>query len=161
MLQYTLRLEAKRHIVPDVSPRKQSRVLKHDHAGWMRVANESAVFAQRPRARRFKTRNQPQQGRFPASGRAKQRDEFPRLYPKTDVLEHGQERVFDIESMADIFDVDRRSDGGIRNGLCDGVRYHLTTPFCQTSRWSRTRKSSVIAPEHNNDITISAAYILA
>ena len=43
----------------------------------------------------------------------------------------------------------------------DRERYHLTTPFCQTSKRSRVLNNSVIAPEHNSDITISAAYMLA
>ena len=53
------------------------------------------------------------------------------------------------------------SDSRISDRFSKGMRYHLTTPFCQISRRSRVRNSSVIAPEHSSDITISAAYMLA
>jgi len=59
--------------------------------------------------------------------------------------------------MTDVIDVER----GTGRLLLGRKRYHFTTPFCQTSARSRTLNSSVIAPEHNSDITISAAYMLA
>ena len=67
--------------------------------------------------------------------------------------------ALDIERVSHSFDIERGADGGVRNRFGKCMRYHLTTPFCQTSRRSRVRNNSVIAPEHNSDITISAAYI--
>ena len=60
-----------------------------------------------------------------------------------------------------MFDIERGAGRGLSDRFGNGMRYHLTTPFCQTSKRSRVRNSSVIAPEHNSDITISAAYMLA
>ena len=62
---------------------------------------------------------------------------------------------------ADRLMFERGTDGPIGDQFDNSLHYHLTTPFCQTSRRSRTLNSSVMAPEHNSDITMSAAYMLA
>ena len=80
---------------------------------------------------------------------------------QADVFEHRKHGAVDIEGMADMLDIERGAGRGISDRLGDSLRYHLTTPFCQTSKRSRVRNSSVMAPEHNSDITISAAYMLA
>jgi hypothetical protein len=63
--------------------------------------------------------------------------------------------------MTDALDIERSASRGRRNTLRRRQRYHLTTPFCQTSSRSRVQNSKVIAPEHSRDITISAAYMFA
>ena len=85
----------------------------------------------------------------------------PGSIDQTDVFEHRKRGAVDIEGMADMLDIERGAGRRIGDGLCRSLRYHLTTPFCQTSKRSRVRNSSVMAPEHNSDITISAAYMLA
>ena len=114
-----------------------------------------------PRSRRLQPRDQPQQGRLAAAGRTEQRDELAGLDAEIDVVEHRQHAAVDVEGVADALDVERGADGRIRDRFGKGMRYHLTTPFCQTSSRSRVRNSSVIAPEHSSDITINAAYMLA
>ena len=161
-LQDALRLQPERDIVPDRSPWKQRRVLKHhdarrDAVPLMRIA----VLAQRAGARRLQPRDQPQQGRLAAAGWAEQRDELAGLDAEADIVQHRQHGAVDVEGMADALDVERSA--GSRSVIAFGKRerYHFTTPFCQTSNRSRVRNSSVIAPEHSSDITISAAYMLA
>ena len=83
----------------------------------------------------------------------------PGLTLKADVVEHRQHGAIDIEGMTDALDIERSAGRGRCNALGDRQRYHLTTPFCQTSSRSRVQNSSVIAPEHSSDITISAAYM--
>ena len=77
------------------------------------------------------------------------------------VIEDRQDVAVDVEGVADAFDIECGPDSGISDRFGKGMRYHLTTPFCQISRRSRVRNSSVIAPEQSSDITISAAYMLA
>ena len=85
------------------------------------------------------------------------------VIPTEDEIEirDGQRRTVDIEFMADMLDIEFGTGARICDHLRGGMRYHLTTPFCQTSKRSRVRNKSVMAPEHSNDITISAAYMLA
>ena len=111
--------------------------------------------------RRFQARDQPQQGRLAAAGRPEQRDELARLDGEADVVEHRQRGAVEVEGVADMLDIERGAGGGSCDRLGGGMRYHFTTPFCQASRRSRTRNSSVMAPEHISAITISAAYMLA
>ena len=160
-LQDALGFEAERDIVPDGSPRKQGRILEHHHTRRKRPRDQIAVFAQRARPRRLQSCDQPQQGRFPATGRTEQSDEFAGLNVEADIVQHRQHGAIDVEAMADVLDIQRSAGCGRCNALSNRQRYHLTTPFCQTSSRSRVRNSNVIAPEHNSDITISAAYIFA
>ncbi len=55
-------------------------------------------------------------------------------------LEHRELSAVDVEGVADMLDVERRTGGVMRDRLCESCFYHLTTPFCQTSRRSRIRK---------------------
>ena len=127
----------------------------------MRSRDADVVFAQHAGARRLESRDQPQQGRLAAAGGTEQRDELAGLDREADVVEHRQHGAIDVEGMADVLDIERGA-GRQGNAIASAaMRYHLTTPFCQTSNRSRVRNSSVIAPEHNSDITISAAYMLA
>jgi hypothetical protein len=159
-LQNALGFEAERHIVRDVPPRKQRRVLEHHDAGGKRPCDRLAVFAQRAGSGRIKSRDQPQQSRFAASGGTQQGNEFARLEAEAYVFQHGENRAVDVEGMAHAFDIQRGADHSRRRRFGPRERYHLTTPFCQTSSRSRIRNNRVIAPEHNSDITISAAYML-
>ena len=127
----------------------------------MRPLDADIVFPQHPATRRFQSGNQPQQGRLAAAGGTEQSDEFARLDRETDVFQNRQRGTVDIEFMADMLDIKFGTGGRVCDHLGGGMRYHLTTPFCQTSKRSRVRNSSVMAPEHNSDITISAAYMLA
>ena len=78
------------------------------------------------------------------------------------ILQKDRQRdAFDIKFMADVFDIEFGTGCRIWDHPGGRMRYHLTTPFCQTSKRSRVRNRSVMAPEHNSDITMSAAYILA
>ncbi len=159
-LQDALRLQPERDIVPDRAPGKQRRILEHDDARRMRTGDAGIVFPQRPGARLLQPRDQPQQGRLAAAGRTEQRDELAGRDREADIVEHRQGRTVDIEGVANALDIEFGPDGGIGDRLGCGLHYHLTTPFCQTSRRSRVRNSSVIAPEQSSDITISAAYML-
>src|ERR1700749_351276 len=160
-LQNTLRLEPQRDVVPHGSPRKQRGVLKYHDARRKRAHDRFAVLAKHTRARQFKSGDQPEQGRFSTSGRSQQCDEFARRYPEADVIQHLKHLAIDVEGVANAFDIERGPDSRRRWLFPDRERYHFTTPFCQTSSRSRVLKRSVIAPEHSNDITISAAYMLA
>ena len=127
----------------------------------MRSSDADIVFAQRPRARRLQSRNETQERGFAAAGRPEQRDKLARLYAEIDVLQHRQSDAVDIKGVVDILDVEPGADGRIGNRLSRCMRYHLTAPFCQTSKRSRVQNNSVTAPEHSSDITINAAYMLA
>ena len=159
-LQDALCLEPQRDVVPYGSPRKQRWILKHDDPGWERSRDRIAVLAQHAGSRRLKSRDQTQQGRLAATGRPQQRDELAGLDAEIHIVEHRKHAAVDVEGVADVFDLERGADGGVGNRFDIGMRYHLTTPFCQISNRSRVRNNSVIAPEHNSDITISAAYML-
>src|ERR1700758_1680917 len=120
----------------------------------MRSSDADIVFAQRPRARRLQSRNETQERGFAAARGPEQRDELARLYAEIDVLQHRQSDAVDIEGVVDILDVEPGADGRIGNRLSRCMRYHLTAPFCQTSKRSRVQNNSVTAPEHSSDITI-------
>ena len=159
--QDTLRLQAERDIVPDRAPGKQRGILKHDDPRRVRPLDADIVLAQHPATRRFQSGDEPQQCRLAAAGGTEQSDEFARRDRETDVFQDWQRGTVDIEFMADMLDIEFGTGGRICDHLRGGMRYHLTTPFCQTSKRSRVRNKSVMAPEHSNDITISAAYMLA
>ena len=78
---------------------------------------------------------------------------------EADIIQHRKHGAIDVEAMTDALDIQRSAGCGWRNALSNSQRYHFTTPFCQTSSRSRVQNSNVMAPEHNRDITISAAYI--
>src|SRR3979411_2937332 len=137
--------EAEGDSVPDVSPWKQRRILKHHDPRRKRSGDRMAVFAQTARSRRLKSGNQAQQCGFPAAGRTEQGDELAGLYAEADVVQNREDRTTDVEGMAYAVDIKRSSERGRRMGLGNSERYHLTTPFCQTSSRSRVRNSSVIA----------------
>ena len=81
---------------------------------------------------------------------------------KADIVQHRQLSAVDVERMADIANIHCRTDRRIAcDGFCNGLRYHLTTPFCHDKQTVTDLNRSVIAPEHSNDITMSAAYMLA
>ena len=86
-------------------------------------------------------------------------DELAGLYAEADVIQYRQYGAIDIERMAYGFDIKGRSRSDWRCTFSDCERYHFTTPFCHISRRSRVRNSNLIAPEHNSDMTISAAYM--
>ena len=159
--QDALRLQAQRNIVPDRPPWKQRGILEHDDPRRVRPLDADIVLAQHPATRRFQSRDQPQQCRLAAAGGTEQSNEFARLDRETDVFQDRQRDAIDIEFMADMLDIEFGTGGRICDHLGGRMRYHLTTPLCQTSKRSRVRNRSVMAPEHSSDITMSAAYILA
>ena len=69
----------------------------------------------------------------------------------------------ELEAMRDVADRRARASRGASAARPRRRRsgYHLTSPFCQDSSRSRTRKSRVIRPEHISAMTSSAAYMLA
>src|SRR5712671_5111967 len=119
------------------------------------------VFSQRARTRPVEPRDQAQQRGLAAAGGPQQRNELAGFDAETDVVQNRQFGAVDVKRMAHALDVERGTDGPIGDQFDNSLHYHLTTPFCQTSRRSRTLNSSVMAPEHNSDITMSAAYMLA
>ena len=127
----------------------------------MRPLDPNLVLAERAQPWTVEAGDQPQECRLAAARWPEQRDELSRLDLQADIIQHRQIEAIDIEGMADTLDVERRADGRIGVWFGDGMRYHLTTPFCQTSNRSRARNSRVMAPEQSSDITISAAYMLA
>ena len=109
--------------------------------------------------RKIEARDEAQQCGLAAAGGPEQGDEFAGLDLEVHILQHRQRGAVDIEGVADMGDVERSAGARVLFG--NSERYHLTTPFCQTSRRSRARNNSVIAPEQSSDITMSAAYMLA
>jgi hypothetical protein len=81
----------------------------------------------------FKSCDQTQQGGFSASGRTEQRDEFAGTDLEADVVQHRQNTAVDVKGVTDAFNLKGRTDRR-GNGFGKRMRYHLTTPFCQTSR---------------------------
>src|SRR5512140_3152479 len=112
----------------------------------MRTLDAELVFAQHTRFRVLEPGHQPKQGRLAAAGRS---DELAGLDGEADIFQHGEIRAVDVEGVADVLDIERGAKSGFGDGLCNGARYHFTTPFCQTNRRSRVLNSRVMAPEHS------------
>src|SRR3954447_10662591 len=177
-LQDALRLQPERDVVPDCAPGKQGRILEHDNARRVRSRDARLVLAQRSGPGLVEACDEAQQRGLAAAGGTEQRNELARLDGDADVAEHRQLGAGDVEGVADLsgartappaggagrgpLDVERGARGRVSVDFSQcSCGYHFTVPFCQTSRRSRIANSSVIAPEQSNDITISAAYILA
>jgi len=133
-LQDALGFQTERDIVPDRTPWKQGRVLKHDHPRWMGAGDAVVVFTQNAGSRPFQSRDQPQQRGLAAAGGTQQRDEFAGFNNEAYIFQDREHGTVNVECMADVLDVERGTGGWISNGLGDDVGYHLTTPFCQTSK---------------------------
>src|SRR4051812_35984125 len=99
----------------------------------MRLRDRRAVLAKPAGARRLEAGDQPEQGGFAAAGWAEEGDEFAGRDAEADVVEHRKNAAVDVEGVADAANVQHRSsDGGRLFESSEG--YHLTVPFCQTSR---------------------------
>ena len=113
-LQDALRLQPERDIVPDRTPGKQGRVLKHDHARGMRSPDAVVVFPQDAGSGFLQPRHQPQQGGLAAAGWSQKCYEFAGLDDQIHVFEHRERGAIDIEGMADMFDIERSAGSGNR-----------------------------------------------
>ena len=150
-------------LLPHGAPGIERRVLEHHDArrvgpGDLRAVDQQAVPAvggSRPATSRSSVDLPQPLGPSRATN-------SPGSTSKVDVVEHRQRLAVELEGVADAArrrgDAGRLGRGGV--GLA-GSGYHCTSPFCQASRRSRSRNSSVIRPEHISAITSSAAYMLA
>src|SRR6266481_1073214 len=100
----------------------------------MRSLDADIVLSQDSRPRPLEPGDEPQQRGLAAAGGSQQRDELAGFNAETDVIEHGKLGPVDIERVADALDVERGADHAIGTRHGNGLHYHLTTPFCQTSR---------------------------
>src|SRR5690349_7142801 len=156
----SLRFGAKADVVAHGAPREQRRVLKHHDARRVRPGNRLAVRMQGAVSRRIEPRDEAQQGGLAATARPEQRDEFAGLDREADVVEHRERFAAQRKAMTDVAHVDARALPRIRMRVRRlSSRYHLSNPFCQANRRSRTLNSSVIRPEHISAITSRAAYM--
>src|SRR6516165_9502724 len=125
-LQYVLRFEAERDIVPDLAPGKQGRVLKHHDAGGVRARNWLARRLDPPFGGLFQPGDKTQKRRFPAAAWTEQRDEFARGDLKVDTVENRQGLSLHREAVTDM--VKREIGPGAPFGTRGGA-HHWTLPF--------------------------------
>src|SRR5215469_18618045 len=163
--QEPLCFEAERDIPPNRPPRIKRGILKDDNTRRVGPLDRLALCEQIPGARKVEPGDEPQQGRLAASARSQDGDELAVADPEADPVQYGQVLTVQCEMMAHVADCKRRSAHWIaiwqRRSRRGRRFYHLTSPFCQDSRRSRSRNSSVIRAEHNNAMINSAAYMLA
>src|SRR5262249_19530978 len=133
-------------------------ILKDDDARRIGCFDLSSLRQQGADGGSVEPGDQPEQGRFSAPTRPQESDELAAVDLQADAVQHRQRLPLQVEAMTHF--AERQRGSADRVVACDG-RYHRTRPFCQDSRRSRRRNSSVISPEHKNAMSSSAAYILA
>ena len=130
-LKDTLCPQAKGDVVINGQPREEGVVLEHEAPVAARLGDGGAVQSQRSAVRLDQPGDEPQQGGFTAPGGADEGDKRT-----------GGDVQIDIGQGSDDFALwvgELLAHPGDRKSV-----YHLMTPFCQTSTWSRARKSRVM-----------------
>src|SRR5207248_4389748 len=159
------RLQTERNIPANGPPRIQGRVLENQDARRIGTLDRPIIDQELTGARCVESRNQAQQGRFPAAAWSKQRHELAARELQADAVQHRQGLSTQLKTVADLADTQGRAARAVLRGSRQRLRvarlYHRTRPLCHESSRSRSRNSSVTSPEHTSAIMSSAAYMLA
>src|SRR5207247_1523748 len=106
--QVSLLARAKGDVLPHGHPRKEGEVLEHHAAVAARAGDGRVVDAHVAGGGLFETRDDPQQGRLAAAGRADQADELALVDEQVDMVQGLYPLVADLEGLVDIRDLEER-----------------------------------------------------
>src|SRR5262245_28463254 len=144
-------------IVPNSEPREEIRILKNQTAFGTRCRDRFRPDPKLAGVGRVQAGDEPKQRRFTTATGADQGDQFARLHRERQCVQCVRTNLGIVrsrEALAHIRDAERRAFVWSR---IRGSRYHLMTPFCQTSMRSRALKSRVMMVEKNTAMIASAA----